>query len=628
MRRTRAATALPTALDLPAVVLVVALAAIAFVTAPTPATASATTAPTAPATASAQLTPPSGLLFGAFVAKQDSTTDVETSVSAFEQQIGRKLDLVRFYVRWDTPLMPDAVVRSVARDRTPVLSITPKKEDGTKLSWASIAAGDQDARIREQAAAVAGLGVPVFLVFQHEPDMATGYGSPAEFRAAWRHYVEVFRQQGVTNAAWTWVMTPTGFAATASTPAGDFYPGDDVVDWIALDPYNWYGCAPSVPTAWQSMAQAAGPFRTWAQPHGKPLMLAEWGSVEDPADPARRADWYRETLAMSTSWPELKAISAFDATGNCAWRVDSTPTALQGFVDAGDTAAAHGRASALLTPSTTVGAVPLTVAFDASRSTGSASRTATGVTSWSLDLGDGTSQSGQGQPPAAIAHTYATGTFTARLVVTDATGDTASDTRTVTAAPPPAVTGSERDVTTTSMGLYAWVNPVGLTGTARFEWGTTTAYGSTSASYDLAATTSAQQLSHTASGLTPGTRYYWRITATTAAGTTVLARSAGTVGAPSLSWSNVTGLTATGAVLSAGVDPHRLATTTWVEWGPTSALGQSTATTAVAAGTSAVTVRFTLSGLAAQTTYRYRWVASNSQGTTYGPTVSFTTTAG
>ena len=628
MRRTRAATALPTALDLPAVVLVVALAAIAFVTAPTPATASATTAPTAPATASAQLTPPSGLLFGAFVAKQDSTTDVETSVSAFEQQIGRKLDLVRFYVRWDTPLMPDAVVRSVARDRTPVLSITPKKEDGTKLSWASIAAGDQDARIREQAAAVAGLGVPVFLVFQHEPDMATGYGSPAEFRAAWRHYVEVFRQQGVTNAAWTWVMTPTGFAATASTPAGDFYPGDDVVDWIALDPYNWYGCAPSVPTAWQSMAQAAGPFRTWAQPHGKPLMLAEWGSVEDPADPARRADWYRETLAMSTSWPELKAISAFDATGNCAWRVDSTPTALQGFVDAGDTAAAHGRASALLTPSTTVGAVPLTVAFDASRSTGSASRTATGVTSWSLDLGDGTSQSGQGQPPAAIAHTYATGTFTARLVVTDATGDTASDTRTVAAAPPPAVTGSERDVTTTSMGLYAWVNPAGLTGTARFEWGTTTAYGSTSASYDLAATTSAQQLSHTASGLTPGTRYYWRITATTAAGTTVLARSAGTVGAPSLSWSNVTGLTATGAVLSAGVDPHRLATTTWVEWGPTSALGQSTATTTVAAGTSAVTVRFTLSGLAAQTTYRYRWVASNSQGTTYGPTVSFTTTAG
>ena len=100
----------------------------------------------------------------------------------------------------------------------------------------------------------------------------------------------------------------------------------------------------------------------------------------------------------------------------------------------------------------------------------------------------------------------------------------------------------------------------------------------------------------------------------------------GTVGAPSLSWSNVTGLTATGALLSAGVDPHRLATTTWVEWGPTSALGQSTAKTTVAAGTSAVTVRYPLSGLTAQTTYRYRWVASSSQGTTYGPTATFTTT--
>jgi hypothetical protein len=401
MRRTRAATALHTALDIPAAALVVALAAIAFVTAPTPATA-ATGAPQAP-TASAQLTPSSGLLFGAFVAKQDATTEVETSVSAFGQQIGRKLDLVRFYVG--------------------------------------------------------------------EPDMATGYGSPAEYRAAWRHYVEVFRQQGVTNAAWTWVMTPTGFTETANTPAGDFYPGDDVVDSLALDPYNWYGCAPAVPTAWQSMAQAAGPFRTWAQPHGKPLMLAEWGSVEDPADPGRRADWYRETLAMSTSWPELKAVSAFDATGNCPWRVDSTPAALQGFVDAGDTAAAHGRASALLTPSTTVGGVPLTVTFDASRSTGSGSRTATGVTSWTLDLGDGASAYGQGQPPTTTTHTYAAGSFTARLVVTDATGDTASDTRTVTAAAAPVVTGSERDVTTTSMDLYAWANPSGLPGTARFGRG-------------------------------------------------------------------------------------------------------------------------------------------------------------
>jgi hypothetical protein len=174
MRRTRTATVLHTALDAPVAAFMVAVVAILVATAPTPATA--VTGDRHTPTASEQLTPASGLLFGAFVGKQE-TTDVETSVSAFEQEIGRKLDLVRFYVRWDTPLMPDAVLRSVARDRTPVLSITPKKEDGTRLSWASIAAGDQDARIREQAAAVAALGVPVFLAFHHEPDMATGYGT-------------------------------------------------------------------------------------------------------------------------------------------------------------------------------------------------------------------------------------------------------------------------------------------------------------------------------------------------------------------------------------------------------------------------------------------------------------------
>jgi hypothetical protein len=115
MRRTRTATVLHTALDAPVAAFMVAVVAILVATAPSPATA--VTGDGRTPTASEQLTPASGLLFGAFVGKQEPTTDVETSVSAFEQEIGRKLDLVRFYVRWDTP--PDAGQHPAVRRTRP-----------------------------------------------------------------------------------------------------------------------------------------------------------------------------------------------------------------------------------------------------------------------------------------------------------------------------------------------------------------------------------------------------------------------------------------------------------------------------------------------------------------------------
>jgi hypothetical protein len=168
--------------------------------------------------------------------------------------------------------------------------------------------------------------------------------------------------------------------------------------------------------------------------------------------------------------------------------------------------------------------------------------TGSGIRSWTLTLGDGTTRSGTGQPPADLSHTYPAGTHTAHLRVTDTPGRTASDRRTVVAASGPTVTGSERDVTSTSLSLNAWVNTHGHTGTVVFEWGTTTAYGNRSTVRDLPARTWAQHVQHPLSGLQPGTRYHWRVTALTDAGTTVLTRP-------------VVTLTASGSTSTPSTDP-------------------------------------------------------------------------
>src|SRR5919198_1438905 len=189
-------------------------------------------------------------------------------------------------------------------------------------------------------------------------------------------------------------------------------------------------------TAWGSPGEMVARMAGWAEPHGKPLMLAEWGSVEDPAQPGRKAEWLRDGLDAARSWPQLRALSYFDAVGTCDWRLRSG-SAQQAFAEDGDDSLAHARPSAFLQPSTLLGVAPLTVHFDGSDSAGTGSATGAGVLSWTLDFGDGSSTSGTGQPPADIAHSYRAGTFAARLRVTDATGTANQDERSIVAAAPP-----------------------------------------------------------------------------------------------------------------------------------------------------------------------------------------------
>lgn len=463
------------------------------------------------------LQPRDGLLFGMSVAPRDHP-NAQARLDEVEATLGRRLDAHRWYARWDDPWPAPEVVDTVADGRVPVLSVESRRHDGSRISWASIARGDHDARIVAQARAVRSLGVPVALSFQHEPEFADEYGSPADYRAAWRHYVDVFRAQGARDVLWTWIVTPTVFLDNPPTADDDvLYPGDDVVDWIGLDAYNWNGCMANGQNTWRPMARIAERFRAFGAAHGKPLMLAEWGSVEDPADPGRKAAWIRESMSTVMAWPEMKAILYFDHHGNCPWWVDSSPQSLKAFTEIAGWRSAHGRTQAWLRASHEVGPAPLTVTFDGSASTAVGRATGWGITSWRLELGDGTVRSGSGQPPAGLTHTYPAGSYAARLTVTDKHGTSATDEVRVAVAGPPELSAGGRELTARSGVLTAWVDGHGLAGDVHVEWGTTTAYGR-SAVVPLPAVPYVKTVKAPMDGLEPGTRYHFRVTATTAAG--------------------------------------------------------------------------------------------------------------
>lgn len=551
------------------------------------------------------LTPWPGVLVGA-----------SASTSDFRTLTGREPDLHRVYDNWDDA-QPDPTVKlDLAQGITPIISIRAGRKNGTVVDMAGIAAGTYDADIRRQAAGIAGLGARVFLTFDHEPeDDSQG---PA-FVAAWRHYVDVFRASGVTNVSWTWIMMGWSFSKYSNFQGYAYYPGDDYVDWMAVDAYNWYNCRSPKPV-WRDLSAIVADWYNWALPHNKPLMLAEFGTVEDPAMPGRKAQWFATAQAQLKGMPAIKAVAYFNSTRDCQWVLDSSGSAQAAFATLTMDPYFNLRPAATLTaPAVVPGGSPVTFAT----STGD---TGGAVASWSLDFGDGSALvSGSGVPPATFQHTYpAAGTRgqvrTAVLRITDSRGLSDAGFAAVTVVPgPAAVTGGVTAVTAQTAQVSGKVNPNQLDTAYWVEYGTGTAYGASTSPVPLPAGNTAVPVSVGLSGLAQRTAYHFRLVARNAAGTSYGAdRTLRTYGVPAVTTGSVAALAPGSATVRGSVSPNGLATTYQVEYGTTTSYGSATARVAAPSATRGVRATLALTGLRAATAYHYRWVAVNAAGTTYG----------
>ena len=92
---------------------------------------------------------------------------------------------------------------------------------------------------------------------------------------------------------------------------------------------------------------------------------------------------------------------------------------------------------------------------------------------------------------------------------------------TITAARPTVTTGSASSVLTTSATLNGTVNPNGSDTHYRFEYGTTSSYGSSTPSQDAGSASSATQVTASVTGLKANTAYLFRLVATNSTGTSV-----------------------------------------------------------------------------------------------------------
>lgn len=172
-----------------------------------------------------------------------------------------------------------------------------------------IASGTWDAYFQNAAIAVKDFGGPVFISIDHEMNgtwypYSQAYAgtneTAADFVAAWRRIVDVFRRNGANNAAFVWSPNVPDVGGVSSS---SYYPGDNYTDWIGVSFYSG-----------NSMSAMDGIYRTYAAK--KPFFVTEWATAPEksryyngyPGD----AQWIAQFFAALTSrFPRVKAISWF-----------------------------------------------------------------------------------------------------------------------------------------------------------------------------------------------------------------------------------------------------------------------------------------------------------------------------
>jgi hypothetical protein len=255
------------------------------------------------------------------------------AVLSLETSLGHKLAFDHFFV---AQLAPAKTFEwrlnwDVEQDRTAMISF------GFGIDTTRIVAGDYDSVLKSYAAVIReNHPKTILLRYAHEMDGAKNQSwvhSGPEYIAAWKHVHQIF---GGLPVQWVWSPNAPAFAGR-NGGVDAYWPGDDQVDWVAADGYNFYDCQNR--KDWKTFDQIFAPFLTWGARKKKPLMVAEFGSPADPDRPTRQAQWISDAVAEANTHPGLRALVYYSSDGHeCDWRLDASAPTVASLAKLGTTA--------------------------------------------------------------------------------------------------------------------------------------------------------------------------------------------------------------------------------------------------------------------------------------------------
>lgn len=205
-------------------------------------------------------------------------------VNAFTTATGVRPNLLMYYSTWEEPFHTGFAATAAEHGATALVQINPYG-----VSLAGIASGQYDGYLSSFAKAVRSFRRPVVLSFGHEMNgtwypWANTHQSPANFVAAWRHIVTLFRTLGARNVTWLWTVNIIVADGGVPSPA-PWWPGSSYVNWVGIDGYYYSQSVNFASLFGPTIAAVRGLT-------GNPILIAETAVKSTADQPAKIPDLF------------------------------------------------------------------------------------------------------------------------------------------------------------------------------------------------------------------------------------------------------------------------------------------------------------------------------------------------
>ncbi len=308
---------------------------------------------------------PDGAYFGAYAdfgATEDKVSGA--AIEKFQIEAGKKIAWAYFSDHWINgeirfPFENVAVCKRAGV--IPYIRMSPWSEmehnrQDPLISMQKIIDGGFDSPLRSWARSARESGTPIMIEFGPEVngrwfpwngkwnggEISTRYGDPKipdgpeRFRDAYRHVIDLFREEGADDITWILHVDAAWSPEQSWNELRHYYPGDDYIDWIGVSvfgrqlPQNNWILFPKVLKSFLPQIERAAP--------SKPILISEFGVIEDRDIADRKAIWLRQALQSVSKglFKNVRGVTYWNspgwlASGRADFRITTSAETLATF---------------------------------------------------------------------------------------------------------------------------------------------------------------------------------------------------------------------------------------------------------------------------------------------------------
>ena len=254
--------------------------------------------------------------------------------------------LILFYLQWQkTSDEYHSITKTLdviwnAR-AVPVLTWEPMLIEGgleKTIPYEDILKGLYDSYLHYIADEIKLWNKPLMIRFAHEMNLSRyhwgtnfsdfGSNSPEIYKKVFSYLVDFFRKEGVKNGLWVFCPNSDSIPNENWNVPGHYYPGDEYVDILGMDGYNWDMNAELAKSKNVSWTKFFATFEQIFNPlyqqlkqiaPDKPIFVFEMATVERPFS-QKKTLWIKEAFETSKKW-KINGLIWFQDNKEEDWRI-------------------------------------------------------------------------------------------------------------------------------------------------------------------------------------------------------------------------------------------------------------------------------------------------------------------